>query len=147
MSLLEQYDKFKKDNQYVVNWHRSLDKKELEIEKLRASNPTEYEKAKEDIARQRTDLALQLKRVKTFISIVEKAMISKVKQQYPNDSRLNGIDGRTGAKILRVNEKENRIVPVDEFMKYLNKNQPSNDKFMDSNVAFDGRISADDSFR
>ena len=117
MSLLEQYDKFKNDNQYVVNWHRSLDKKELEIEKLRASNPAKYEKAKEDISRQRTDLALQLKSVKTSISIVEKAMVAKVKQQYPNDSRLNGIDGRTAAKILRVNEKENRIVPVDQFMR------------------------------
>jgi hypothetical protein len=138
MSLLEQYNKFKKDNQFVVNWKRSLDKKEVENEKIHSSNPVEYTKVKEDIARQRVALAERLKQVKTSLNVLEKTMIAKVKEQYPNESRLQNIDGKTAARILHANEQEKRVIPVDEFMKYLNrdKNNPEHDfdKFDDSSA-------------
>ncbi|MCM2534353.1 hypothetical protein NDK43_20885 [Neobacillus pocheonensis] len=121
MSLLDQYDKFRKDNQFVVNWIRSLDKKEKAAEEIRLTNPAEYAKRKEEMEKQRVAVAERLKHVKTSLSILEKAMISQVKSQYSNDSRLNNIDGKTAVKILRANEKENRVIPIDEFMKYLNK--------------------------
>ena len=139
MSLVDQYDKFKKDNQFVVNWKRSLDRKENEADKIRTSNPAEYAKAKEDIERQRAALAERLKHVKTSMNVLEKAMVVKVKEQYPNEIRLERIDGKTAANILRTNEKENRIVPIDEFMKYLDKDKKNNsfpDRSVDSNNTF-----------
>jgi hypothetical protein len=48
-------------------------------------------------------------------------MISQVKSKYPNDSRLDHLDGITAVKILQANEKEKRVIPIDEFMKYLDK--------------------------
>ncbi|MCM2534178.1 MobA/MobL family protein [Neobacillus pocheonensis] len=121
MSLLDQYDKFRKDNQFVVNWIRSLDKKETAAEEIRLTNPAEYAKRKEEMEKQRVAVAERLKHVKTSLSILEKAMISQVKSQYPNDSRLDHLDGKTAVKILRANEKEQRVIPIDEFMKYLDK--------------------------
>ena len=105
MTLVDQYDKYTKDNQFVVNWIRSLKRKEHEAEKLRDFNPVEYAKVKEDIAQQRIAVAGRMKHVKTSLSVLHKAMISKVKEQYPNESRLENMDGKTAAKILRVNEK------------------------------------------
>ena len=150
MSLVGQYDKFKKDNQFVVNWKRSLDRKENEADKIRSSNPVEYAKAKEDIAQQRAALAERLKHIKTSMNVLEKAMVVKVKEQYPKEIRLEKIDGRTAANILRTNEKEKRIVPVDEFMKYLDKgkkNNPLQDRNIDSNnVSNDDRKIIGDSY-
>lgn len=123
MGLMDQYDKFGKDNQFVVNWIRSLVKKEKEAEELRLINPAEYAKRKEEIEKQRVAVAERLKHVKTSLSILEKAMISHVKSQYPSDSRLDHLDGKTAVKILRANEKEKRVIPIDEFMKYLDKNR------------------------
>ncbi|AZV45714.1 hypothetical protein BAOM_p061 (plasmid) [Peribacillus asahii] len=77
---MDQYDKFKKDNQFVVNWKRSLDRKENEADKIRTSNPVEYAKAKEDIERQRAALAERLKHVKTSMNVLEKAMVCKSKR-------------------------------------------------------------------
>lgn len=127
-TILEQYDKFKKDNQFVVNWKRSLDRKETEIEKNKATNPVEYTKVKEDIFQQREALAERLKQVKTSLAVIEKTMIVKVKEQYPNETRLNNLDGKTAAKILRVNEKEKRVVPIDEFMKHIDKNKTNSNE-------------------
>jgi hypothetical protein len=121
MSLMDQYDKFRKDNQFVVNWVRSLDKKEKAAEEIRLTSPVEYAKRKEEMEKQRVAVAERLKHVKTSLSVLEKAMIAQVKSQYPNDSRLNNLDGKTAVKILRANEKEQRVIPIDEFMNYLNK--------------------------
>jgi hypothetical protein len=140
LSALDQYDKFKKDNQFVINWIRSLDKKEKAAEEIRNNNPIEYAKLKADIEQQRQDAAERLKHIKTSLYVLDKAMISKVKSQYPNEIRLENIDGKTAAKILQANEKENRIIPIDEFMKYLKKdkqnaptsqeqNNPSNNQY------------------
>jgi hypothetical protein len=123
VNLLDQYDKFRNDNQFVVNWIRSLDKKEKEVEEIRITNPDEYAKRKEEMEKQRVAVAERLKHVKTSLSILEKAMISQVKSQYPNDSRLDHLDGKSAVKILRANEKEKRVIPIDEFMKYLDKNR------------------------
>ena len=150
MSLLEQYDKFKKDNQFVVNWKRSLDHKEIEANKIKDSNPIEYAKAKEEIAQQRSALADRLKNVKTSLNILEKSMIVKVKEQYPNEVRIENIDGKTAARILKTNEQEKRIVPIDEFMKYLDKDKSiksSQDRNIDSNsVQNDGKSVSNDSY-
>jgi len=149
MSLVDQYDKFRKDNQFVVNWKNSLDRKEFEVEKIRTSNPVEYIKVKEDIAQQRVALAERLKHIKTSMNVLEKAMVVRVKEQYPHEIRLERIDGKTAAKILRANEKENRVVPVDEFMKYLDKDKKNNtfqDRSMDSNNVADDRKIINDSY-
>ena len=122
-SLLEQFEKLRKDNQFIVNWKRSLDKKELAAEDLSIINPSEYMKVMADIHKQREALAERLKQVKTNVNILEKAMIAQVKSQYPNDPRLSNLDGKTALKILRANEKEQRVIPIDEFMKYLDKRQ------------------------
>ncbi|MCM2534427.1 hypothetical protein NDK43_21430 [Neobacillus pocheonensis] len=66
MNLLDQYDKFRKDNQFVVNWIRSLDKKEKAAEEIRLTNPAEYAKLKEEIEKQRVAVAERLKHVKTM---------------------------------------------------------------------------------
>ncbi|MGE7609664.1 MobQ family relaxase [Peribacillus frigoritolerans] len=145
MSLLDQYDKFKKDNQFVVNWKRSLDKKEIEVEKIRVSDPVKYEKEKEDISQQRLALAERLKHVKTSLNILDKSMISKVKEQYPNEVRLQGIDGKTAAKILKANEKENRIVPIDEYMKYMDKDKKINPPIQEGNSSSNGTNNKDNS--
>lgn len=134
LRLLDQYDKFKKDNQFVVNWKRSLDKKEIEVEKNRESNPVKYDKDKEDINQQRLALADRLKHVKTSLNIIEKSMISKVKEQYPNEKRIVGIDGKTAAKILKTNEKEKRIIPIDDYMKHLDKDKKRNSSSIEGNV-------------
>ena len=136
MTLVDQYEKYTKDNQFVVNWIRSLNRKESEAEKIRVSNPVEYSKVKEDIAQQRIAVAERLKHVKTSLNILNKAMISKVKEHYPNEERLEHIDGKTAAKILRVNEKEKRIVPVVEFMKYLHTDTKNKAFFQDSITPF-----------
>lgn len=134
LSVLEQYDKFRRDNQFVVNWMRSLDKKEIVAEEIRNTNPDEYTKLKAEIDKQRLAAAERLKHVKTSLNVLEKAVITKVKAEYPNDARLERIDGKTARKILQANEKENRIIPIDEFMKYLKKDRQNTPTFHDQNT-------------
>ncbi|CAI8917085.1 MobQ family relaxase [Priestia megaterium] len=134
MSLVDQYDKLRKDNQFVINWNNSVKRKEAELINIKDSNPKEYQEKMKDFAQQRNVIAERFKQVKTSISILEKSMIVKVKEQYPNEKWMDRIDGNTASKILRANQKENRIIPIQEFMKHLDKKKENAHSGLERNV-------------
>lgn len=134
MSLVDQYDKLRKDNQFLINWNNSIKRKEAELIHIKESNPKEHQEKMKDIASQRSVIAERFKQVKTSLSIVEKSMVVKVKEQYPSEKWMERIDGNTAAKILRANQKENRIVPIQEFMKHLDKQKENTHGGLGRNV-------------
>ncbi|KYG33496.1 MobQ family relaxase [Priestia endophytica] len=129
LSVVEQYDKFKKDNQFVVNWARSVQRKEKEAESLRETNPVEYAKMQQDIAKQKEAIAERVKLVKTSIHVLEKTMIAKVREQYPEQNWTQKLNASTARKILKLNEQEKRIVPVGEIMKHVSQDKQKNSSF------------------
>ncbi|MED4587858.1 MobQ family relaxase [Priestia flexa] len=126
LSLVDQYDKLRKDNQFVINWHNSVKRKELELVQIKDTNPKEYQEKMNEFAQQKVQIAERFKKVKTSLSIVEKSMINEVKKQYPNEKWIDKMDGKTAAKVLRANQNEKRIIPINEFMKYLEKDNKQN---------------------
>ncbi|MBU8855367.1 MobA/MobL family protein [Bacillus sp. FJAT-26377] len=134
MSLIDQYDKLRKDNQFLINWNNSIKRKEAELIHIKESNPKEHQEKLKDFASQRGVIAERFKQVKTSLSILEKSMIVKVKEQYPNEKWMERINGNTAAKILRANQKENRIIPIQEFMKHLDKQKENTHGGLGRNV-------------
>ncbi|PGZ17618.1 hypothetical protein COE43_12700 [Bacillus cereus] len=118
VSPLETYRSLTKDNTYLINWKRKLDRVEKDTESIRASNPVGYAQQMKVIAQQRETLAERMKKLKTTMSIVEKAIVTQVKRDYPNEKWIDNIDVKTAKRILELNEKERRVVPIEEIQKY-----------------------------
>ncbi|EOP32265.1 MobQ family relaxase [Bacillus cereus] len=127
-TILEKYEKLNRDNYFVVNWKRKLDERTEAAEKIRLTNPVSYAKEMKEITTEQKALVERLRTIKVEKQILEKSMVSEVRKQYPNEKFMENIDFKTAKTILNLNQKENRIVSVEEIMERFNRNKQREEK-------------------
>ncbi|PEK79829.1 hypothetical protein CN594_24510 [Bacillus toyonensis] len=122
-TILEKYEKLNRDNYFVVNWKRKLDQRTEAVEKLRLTDPVSYAKEMKEITTEQKALVERIRTIKVEKQILEKSMISEVKKQYPNEKFMENIDFKTAKAILNLNQKENRVVSIQEVMERFERNK------------------------
>lgn len=127
-SLLQLHEKYTKDNRFLVNWKRKLDRLEKEATERINVDPKTAAAQLKQISQERGILAERMKKLKTAMHVLDKTMRAELKKLYP-DHDLSSLDMKVVRKILKLNEVEGRVVNLDEIQQYQ---QPATKRTTDS---------------
>ncbi|MDQ0418721.1 hypothetical protein J2Z48_002925 [Croceifilum oryzae] len=125
--VLEQYQKLLKDNRFLVNWIRKLNRHEQELASIKVSDPKEFARGMSEITKERGVIVERMKKLKTTLSVVEKAMIEEIRKQYPGETWADSIEPKTAHQLLTLNEQEGRVVSPQEILDRTSNDSSSKD--------------------
>jgi hypothetical protein len=116
-TLAQQWEKLQKDQRFLINWKRKLDRLENEAITRLKIDPKEAASQLKKIDDERKVIAERMKKLKTSMHVLEKAMRQEIQEQYPHED-LSQLRLDLVQKILKLNEVENRVIRLDEIIAF-----------------------------